>query len=248
MFLIAELMQSKSFINVRHVIPRVEEQSHKSCIVTAFSFDSGHVPSTFTTVMNNSPSTPFPAPSFQNADSDASPKQFLDFLRNLIAENFQDDDPTVTKPASERDNWVTIVNGLSEYFLASFPFSNGVPWNSMQEKLELIDYTLEIIIRVTSRVETAYAGPGDAAKTLFTHLITLSSALDWWLDVEVTNKPGVPTPLHLRDKTIKATVGLLRHLGSCMPSGAGSDPPAWKKLREIMIECLDLIHGMWSGS
>lgn len=196
------------------------------------------------TVMNIPPSTPFPVPSFQNADSDASPKQFLDFLRNLIAENFQDDDPSITKPASERDNWVTIVNGLSEHFLASFPSSNAVPWNAMHDKLELIDHTLEIITRVTSRVEAAYAGPGDAAKALFTHLLNLCNALDCWLDVEVTNEPGVPTPLQLRDKTVKAIVGLLRHLGSCISSGAGPDSPAWKNLREIMVECLDLTCGM----
>lgn len=211
--------------------------SHKSRVVTAFEISTQ-------TVMNNPPPTLFPGPSLQNVDSDASPKQFLDFLHNLIAENFQDDDLSVTRPASERDNWVTIVNGLSEYFLASFPCSNAVPWNAMQDKLELIDYTLEMIVRVTSRVEAAYAGPGDAAKSLFTHLITLCNALDWWLDVDVINKPGVPTPLHLRDKTIKATVGLLRHLGSYISSGAGLDPPTWKKLREIMIECLDLTHGM----
>jgi serine/threonine-protein kinase ATR len=193
--------------------------------------------------MNIPTSTPFPVPSFQNVDADASPKQFLSFLGNLIAENL-DGDPSIRIPVSSRDNWVAIISGLSDHFLASFPNSNTVPWSAMHEKLELIEITLEIIQRVTVRVEALYSGPGDAAKKIFLRLLSLCSALDFWLSIDVPIEDDIPTPHRLQGKALKTAVDLLRHLGG-IQIGGGSNAPLWKILREILMECLDVGQGRY---
>jgi serine/threonine-protein kinase ATR len=188
--------------------------------------------------MNIPTSTPFPVPNFQNTDADASPKQFLGFLRNLVAENL-DGDPSIQIPATSRDSWITVINGLSDHFLASFPTSNVVPWTEMHDKLDLIDITLEIIHRVTVRVDALFSGPGDdAAKKIFVRLLNLCSALDSWLDVDIVVEDDIPTPLHLREKTFRVAIDLLRHLG-----GMATNAPAWKILRSILAECLDVAQG-----
>ena len=191
--------------------------------------------------MNIPTSTPFPVPSFQNTDGDASPKQFLSFLRNLIAQNL-DGDPSIRIPASEKDNWIPIIDGLSDHFLASFPTSNVVPWTAMHEKLGLIEITLEIIQRVTVRVDGLYSGPGDAAKKIFVRLLNLCNALDSWLDVDIVIEDDMLTPLRLRERALGVAVDLLRHLGGITTGGEPNTPP-WKILRSILIECLDVAQG-----
>jgi serine/threonine-protein kinase ATR len=191
--------------------------------------------------MNIPTSTPFPVPSFQNADADASPKQFLAFLHNLVAENL-DGDPSIRIPASSRDSWVTVINGLSDHFLASFPTSDVVPWGAMHEKLDLIEITLEIVQRVTVRVDALYSGPGDAAAKIFVRLLGLCSALDSWVDVDILIEDEIPTPARLRGKAFGVAADLLRHLGG-ISTGGGSHTPSWKILRSILIECLDVGQG-----
>lgn len=195
--------------------------------------------------MNIPSSTQFPVPSFQNADlDDASPKQFLAFLRNLVIQDLNGD-PSIRIPASGRAGWVTVITELSDHFLASFPSSNVVPWNAMHDKLELIEITLEIIQRVTARVDALYSGPGDAAKHLFARLLSLCSSLDFWIDFGVTVEAGIPTPQHLSEKTFSVAVDLLRCLGGNVMAGGCNDEPTWKILRNILIECLDVSQGKW---
>ena len=192
-------------------------------------------------MMNIPMSTPFPVPSFQNTNADTSPKQFLGFLRNLVADNLAGD-PSIRIPASSRDSWITIINGLSDHFLVSFPTPNVVEWSAMHDKLDLIDITLEIIQRVTGRVEALYSGPGDAAKTVFVRLLNLCNTLDSWLDVDVPTEDDAPTPLRLREKAFTVVVDLLHHLGDTA-AGGQSNTPSWKTLRSILIECLDVAQG-----
>src|ERR1700685_1785932 len=191
--------------------------------------------------MNIPTSTTFPVPSFQNPDADTSPKQFLGFLRKLVADNLNSD-PSIRIPASNKETWITVINGLSDHFLASFPTSNVVSWSTMHEKLDLIEITLEIIQRVTGRVDGLYSGPGDAVKATFVRLLHLCSALDSWLDVAIPIEDGVPTPHRLREKAFRVAVDLLRHLGGITTSG-GHSTPSWKTLRGILIECLDVAQG-----
>lgn len=187
------------------------------------------------------PSTPFPVPSFQNAESDASPTQFLGFLKTLVAENLVDS--TIRIPSSSRDNWVTIINGLSDHFLASFPVMNAVPWNAMREKLELIEITLEIIQRVTARVDAMYSADEDAAKKTFVRLLSLCVALDSWTGVDVNIDDGVLSPSHLRVKAFEAGSGILRHLGEAVATAGGVEEPPWRIMKSIIVECLGAAQG-----
>jgi len=55
----------------------------------------------------------------------------------------------------------------------------------MHEKLDLIKITLEIIQRVTGRVDALIFGIGGRSNTMFVRLLNLCSALDSWLDVNI---------------------------------------------------------------
>ena len=119
----------------------------------------------------------------------------------------------------------------------------------MQDKLELIEITLEIIQRVTMRVDALYSGPGNAAKQIFARLLGLCRALDSWIDVELPTQNDIPTPRHLRDKAFKVAVDLLRYLASNIHPTGEPDEPMWVKiLRIVLIECLEVVQGMWFGS
>lgn len=187
-------------------------------------------------------STPFPVPSFQNAASDASPTQFLGFLKTLVSENLEGD-PSIRIPSTNRASWVTVISGLSDHFLASFPTLNVVPWNAMREKLELIEITLEIIQRVTIRVDAMYSSPDEAAKKTFVPLLSLCTALDSWIDADINIEDGILTPSHLRVKAFEAGVGILRHMGQAIATDGGSDESTWRSLKSILVECLEVVQG-----
>lgn len=187
-------------------------------------------------------STPFPVPSFQNSASDASPTQFLGFLRTLVVENLEGD-PFIRIPSTDRASWVTVISGLSDHFLASFPTLNMAPWNAMREKLELIEITLEIIQRVTVRVDAMYSSPDEAAKKTFARLLSLCTALDSWIDADINVEDGVLTPSHLRVKAFEAGIGILRHMGQTITTDGGSDESTWRTLKNILVECLEVTQG-----
>jgi serine/threonine-protein kinase ATR len=191
-------------------------------------------------------STPFPA-TFDSNAGDASPKQFFDFLRNLISENF-DGDPSVCRPAPSRDTWVPVITSLSDHFLTPLPSHHAVPWKAMHEKVKLVEITLELIQRTTDGVTALYAGPGDLAKIIFAGLVKFCGGLAGWIDVEVPQEEGIPTPLELQQKAIQTAVGILRCLGNKVTSVAGSDEPTWKTLRDILMEGLEICRGAPSGS
>jgi serine/threonine-protein kinase ATR len=112
----------------------------------------------------------------------------------------------------------------------------------MHEKLDLIEITLEIVQRVTIRVDALYSGPGDAAKKIFVRLLNLCSALDSWLDVDIIVEDEIPTPARIREKALAVAIDILRYLGG-ITTGGGSHAPSWKILRSILIECLDVGQG-----
>ncbi len=87
------------------------------------------------------PSTPFPVPGLNGTSDNATPAEFLSFLRNLINEYLGDNCPRITK----KDTWVTVVNGLTDHLLGTFPLPDVVSWNAMQEKVEMTEVSLEVI-------------------------------------------------------------------------------------------------------
>jgi len=112
----------------------------------------------------------------------------------------------------------------------------------MHEKLDLIEITLEIVQRVTVRVDALYSGPGDAAKKIFVRLLNLCSALDSWLDVDIIVEDDIPTPARIREKALTVGIDILRYLGGTT-TGGGSHVLSWRILRSILIECLDVGQG-----
>jgi serine/threonine-protein kinase ATR len=188
-------------------------------------------------------STPFPVATFDSNAGDGSAKQFLDFLHTLISENL-DSDPPLRIPATSRGTWVPVIAALSDHFLASLPSHRTVPWNAMHEKVKLVEITLEVVQRVTDRVDALYAGPGNFASKIFTRLLNLCICLDVWVDVVVPEENDIPTPLQLRQKTVQVAVSVLRCLGSNVVVAGGSDEHTWKMLRNIVTQCLEVINGM----
>jgi serine/threonine-protein kinase ATR len=192
--------------------------------------------------MNIPNASPFP-PTFDSNAGDASPKRFLDFLRRLISQDLSDDSG-VRIPAADRDSWVEVITSLSDHFLTPLPSPRDVPWNAMHEKVKLVEIILDLLQRVTDRVDALYAGPGDLAKKTFVRLVGLCSGLDIWVEVDVLEEEGIPTPSDLRHKAFQAAVGILRWLGSNVASVGGSEEPTWRILRNILVECLEVSHGM----
>ncbi|KAF8214175.1 hypothetical protein K438DRAFT_1564073 [Mycena galopus ATCC 62051] len=190
------------------------------------------------------PPTPFPVPTFDDAHSNATPQEFLDFLHNLVAQSL-DGDPAARIPAANKALWVTVVTGLSEQFLASFPSTDKVQWHVMHEKVKLAAASLDVIRRVSNRVEEVFHGPGDLAQRTFARLLNFCNVVEMWLDVEFEQMEGLPTPRELADDALQTTLLVLRSLGGAVVHIADSKAPLWKTLRIIIAECLDIVTGKW---
>jgi serine/threonine-protein kinase ATR len=187
-------------------------------------------------------STPFPVPSFNASSSNATPAQFLEFLRSLITQHLGDTSPRIL--SSAKAAWATIVDGLTDHFLGPFPLPDIITWESMQEKVEMTEATLEVIRRVFMRVEGIYNGSEALVRKMFARLLDLCSTLDVWVDVEILSGDQAFTPGCVKKKALGLLVFLLRGLGNNTPPPSDQQyQPLWKTLREILKECVDVCHG-----
>ncbi|KAJ7228144.1 hypothetical protein GGX14DRAFT_547392 [Mycena pura] len=194
------------------------------------------------------PSTkPFPVATFDDSQSNASPEEFLHFLKNLVAQNL-DGDPAVRIPAANKELWVTVIAGLSEQFLASFPSTDTVQWHLMHEKVKLAAASLDVIRRVSVRVEGIFHGPGDLARRIFARLLNFCNVAEMWLDFEFEQLPGLPTPRELAEDALQTTLLVLRTLGNAVVQVSASKVPLWKTLRAILAECLNIVTDLVSRS
>ena len=186
--------------------------------------------------------TPFPVPGFNASSSNATPAQFLEFLRSLITQYLGDTSLRIL--SSAKAAWITIVDGLTDHFLGSFPLPDIVTWETMREKVEMTEATLEVIRRVFMRVEGIYNDSEILVRKMFVRLLDLCRILDVWVDVGIL--PGAPvfTPGYIREKALGLLVFLLRGLGDNIPAPSDhQSQPSWKTLREILKECVDVCHG-----
>ncbi|KAJ6486408.1 hypothetical protein C8R47DRAFT_1216527 [Mycena vitilis] len=189
------------------------------------------------------PPSPFPVPTVSNA----SPQRFLDYLHDLVAQNL-DGDPTMRIPAANKEGWITVVTGLSEQFLASFPSTDKIQWHVMHEKVRLAAASLDVIRRVSNRVEDLFHGPGDLARRTFARLLNFCNVVEMWLDVEFEPMDGLPSPRELANDAMQTTLLVLRSLGGAVVHIAESKVPLWKTLRVILSECLDIVTDLMSRS
>ena len=188
------------------------------------------------------PSTPFPVPGFNASSGNATPAQFLEFLRSLITEYLGDTSPRIL--SSAKAAWVTIVDGLTDHFLGPFPLPDIVAWETMLEKVEMTDATLEVIKRVFMRVEGIYNGSEVLVRKMFARLLDLCRTLDVWVDVGILSGDQAFTPGYIKEKTLGLLVFLLRGLGNNTPPPSEQQyQPSWKTMREILKECVDVCHG-----
>ena len=179
--------------------------------------------------------------SIDNMTGNTTPEQFLQHLRSLIAQEFSGD-PSIRIRAAD-GNWDTVILGLSDHFFAFFPLPGSIPWGALQEKITLLDAASEIIYRASQRVDGLFTGQRDAVQVLFVRLLNLCNVLDVWLEAGIDLEHGIPSPNTLRGSTFRALVEVLRCLGGTIVAAGQSDEPRWKRLRDILNECIDIIDG-----
>jgi serine/threonine-protein kinase ATR len=138
---------------------------------------------------------------------------------------------------------VTVVAGLSEQFIASFPSTDTVQWHVMHEKVRLAAASLDVIRRVSNRVEGMFHGPGDFARRTFARLLNFCNVVEMWLDVEFEQMQGLPSPRELAEDALQTTLLVLRSLGGAVVHVADAKDPSWKTTRGILAECLDILDG-----
>lgn len=188
----------------------------------------------------NLSSTPFPVPTFHGSGDDASPEQFLKFLQNLISE-YLGGDSTTRISSNNKDTWVTIITGLTDHFLVSFPLPDSVSWTMMREKMIMMETTFEVIQRVFNCVEGIYNGSEVLVKNIFARLLSLCRVLDVWVDAGSIECEDMITPTLMTEKALRVLVSVLRGLGGNITTTEAE--PSWKTLRLVLIECLDVCHG-----
>ncbi|KXN89480.1 Protein kinase rad3 [Leucoagaricus sp. SymC.cos] len=190
----------------------------------------------------NAPSaTPFLVPTFNGSEGDASLDHFLDFLRTLVSQYLSDDVPRI--PSSNKDLWITIISGLTDHLLSTFPLPNIVSWNALREKIVAIITTLDVVRRAFERVDGIHEGTAETVKKVFARLLNLCFVLDSWLCTEVQLEDGIVEPNLLREKCFQSLVVVLRRLGGNSSTSRAIAEPSWQTLRDILQECLNTCRG-----
>jgi hypothetical protein len=190
--------------------------------------------------MHPLPATQFPLSSNAKGDDIPTPAEFHSYLHNLLS------DPTLTEGSSTRilpdahEKWVALFTGLSDNLLSFFPLPGDLVWGAFQEKVELIESSLEVIRRVSSRVKGIFVGSNTLDKIL-ARLLNLCNVFEVWRTHEVGG--GVLTPLVIKEKAFEVLVGILRGLNN---SGTMDDNAMWRMSRKFLVECLELVHGMFN--
>ncbi|KAF9534592.1 hypothetical protein CPB83DRAFT_204155 [Crepidotus variabilis] len=172
----------------------------------------------------------------------ATPAEFLDFLRSLTTLHLGDDRPRITDNTA---SWVTIVDGLTDHFLGTFPIPDIVAWGAMEEKVEVTRATLEVIRRAFLRVDGIHNSTEELLRKLFARLLDLCRVLDVWVE-GLGEEDGMTTsPRSLRDAAFSALKTVLRSFGDANPAPADQNQPmAWIFLRKALNEALDLCNDL----
>jgi serine/threonine-protein kinase ATR len=184
-------------------------------------------------------STAFP-PEFSNVGGDSDPAEFLKFLQAMMTRYLSDDSPRITEG---KDVWVTIVDGLADSFLQSFPLPDMTLWDLMEEKVAMTETTLQIIQRVFSRVDGIYNNAEVLVKKLFRRLVDLCSVLDIWLETNVIYNDGIISPMNMKNQASNIIVSFLRGMGNNTPLLSSDGEQSWKILRSVLQESVDVCQG-----
>lgn len=158
-------------------------------------------------------SVPFPISTFQSVHgSEATPADLLVFLQTLATEHLAK--PTSEHISSEKDAWVSLILGLTEHFLLSFPAPSFGHWHTLHERILLSEVTLDIIQRVASRVDDAFSWKENHTYSVVFRLMKFIVNLHEWPRPTATDQPSVAVVSadELRLKATNTIVSVLKCL------------------------------------
>ncbi|TFY78245.1 hypothetical protein EWM64_g5764 [Hericium alpestre] len=176
--------------------------------------------------MSSAPSSS-PAFPIQTFQASATPAALLDFLRELVDDKLQ-------KPLEDKAAWITVISGLCDNMLSSFPSLAGGSWDVLHEKVTLVDVTLEVIRRVIAKLD-GYVFDADQ---VVLRLLNLCGALDTRRDPEILDD-AVPSPKQLREKAFMVAVETLKYLGNTICQSNTAEKTTWEIMKRIVQECLE---------
>ncbi|KAF8659134.1 hypothetical protein AX16_001904, partial [Volvariella volvacea WC 439] len=179
------------------------------------------------------PHSSLPVRGFDQPDGETSPGQLLQYLQTLISQSL---DGATRIPGEGKEEWAGLVNGLSNWFLKPLQTPDMITWEALLEKIALVDATLEIIDRVTARIEGMFLAPEDFTQ-LFVKLVDLSTVLELWVEQGSTDLTTI-APADLQAKALRVTVAVLRSL----VFNSSSESPSWQLLRRVLSKALDTLQ------
>ena len=183
--------------------------------------------------------TQFP-PNLGDSQSGYNPAEFIVFLRSLNNDHLGDHSRRI--PAKDKDNWTTIVDGLVDHFLRSFYQPDTVPWDGIQERLEVTEATLEVIRRVFLRVDGIFTGSEGLVRKIFVRLMDFCRVLDLWTATAIKNVDDLSKLQGYREMVMSVLISVLRGLGSNNPV-PGQQQSGCDSLREMLREGLEVCRG-----
>lgn len=147
------------------------------------------------------------------SDASATSAGLYTFLQKIISDNLTD---TRRILAAEKQIWITLIGGLCEHFLATFPTSGSSSWKALEEKIRLCFVSLDVLERASSRVDTLFLDSDDHSLKILSQILTFLAALATW-DAPGAPEEGSYGSLTLKDKAISAidaVLGCLKENGS----------------------------------
>lgn len=189
----------------------------------------------------NPPATPFQVPAFGGPpDGHQSGTDFLAFLRKLIANDLDKS----TLPSTEADVWLALVEGFSTTCLATFPPANDLTWGAIEEKSSLIELCLEIIFRITAKLDGIFVGATNLATDLIIRLVNIAIVLDGWIDKGANHSGGALAPQGLQAKICDVCTAILRSLGHTVVPLAPSSESTWRTLNRVFLGGIGTVKGL----
>ncbi|KAH8118428.1 hypothetical protein DFH11DRAFT_671972 [Phellopilus nigrolimitatus] len=147
------------------------------------------------------PPSPFPITSFQlDQEGETTPANFLAFLQTLLSKGLG----SSRIPVSSKEDWTTLVEGLSEHFLATFPNTGSTLWSTLHEKIKLCSESLVVIERAAIRVDELFVDSDGRSIVILGRLLGFLLTLESWTTPAVSQCNKVDSPGELRKKAIEA--------------------------------------------
>jgi len=185
------------------------------------------------------PSTPLPVPGINE------PRDFLRFLNNVNTDHLADHRPRIS--ADQRQDWVTIAEGLIDHFLKPIPLPDITTWKNLSERVLLLDATLECVGRMLRRVDDIFDHSERFVRTLVVRSLDLYNVLEAWVDVAVENgeeeEEGDLVPAAVRKKALGFLLDLLVGLDAYTMASPGQTTNSRDWLRDIVLECVAVCRG-----